>query len=251
MLHEALLDRHPGPFQAEAFTAEDGEAATKAALTNLSDSLRRLAALAKGPDDSTSKLAAEARALVFTARDRIERTLAGIEATVGTPKAVTHADLHLGQVLRTDADLFLFIDFEGEPERPSLERSRKLPPLRDVATMERSFSYVKHYAWREATGGDATAAWRLLRRQEWSTVEEAEARGLQAWEAAAIERYGRAYLRRSNFYESLDPSDAFRAIRGWAMEKALYEFRYELKHRPQNIFIPLEGIMSLAQEPGT
>ena len=37
-----------------------------------------------------------------------------------------------------------------------------------------------------------------------------------------------------------------RAIRGWMLEKALYEFRYELKHRPLNIFIPLEGIVSLA-----
>ena len=35
-------------------------------------------------------------------------------------------------------------------------------------------------------------------------------------------------------------------IGGWAMEKALYELRYELKHRPQNIFIPLEGVLTLA-----
>jgi len=33
------------------------------------------------------------------------------------------------------------------------------------------------------------------------------------------------------------------------MEKALYELRYELKHRPQNIFIPVEGLLSFARTP--
>jgi len=35
-------------------------------------------------------------------------------------------------------------------------------------------------------------------------------------------------------------------IRGWAMEKALYELEYELKYRVSNFPIPLEGIAALA-----
>lgn len=247
-LHEALVDRHPGPFQPEGYTAEDAEAATKAALTNLGDSLRRLAAVAKGRDERLQTLAAEARLQVFERRDRIESVLVGIEACVGTPKAVTHADLHLAQVLRTEDGQFRFLDFEGEPERPPGQRSSKLPPVRDVATMNRSFAYVVHYAWREATKGDGTAAWRFLTREGWTPEEEGAARRLAAWEGAAIERYTRAYLAQSTLYPEMEPEVALRAIRGWTMEKALYELRYELKHRPQNIFIPLEGILSLAAE---
>ena len=246
-LHEALADKHAGTFQTERFTAEDAEAAVKAALANLGDSLRRLAAFARGPDAPLTDLAAAARARVIEGREGIEAALVGLEACVGTAKGVTHADLHLGQVLRaSDGDL-LFIDFEGEPERAPGERSAKIPFLRDVATMNRSFAYVKHYVWREATRGDATAAWRLLDPKGWTPEDAAIAHRLTAWETAAVERHTRAYLAKSSLHESMPPEDARRAIRGWTMEKALYELRYELKHRPQNIFIPLEGVLALAE----
>ncbi|TLZ51818.1 MAG: hypothetical protein E6K18_04045 [Methanobacteriota archaeon] len=245
-LHTALSDGHPGPFQIETFTEEDSDAAQRAGLTNLGDSLRRLAVLAKGPERGPAELAADSRALVFENRDTIEKVLEGIAAGVGSPKAVIHADLHLGQVLRTPHDDILFIDFEGEPERALGERSGKLPPLRDVATMRRSFSYVRHYAWREVTKGAATAGWRLLEPETWTPAEAAIARRLAAWEAAAVNRLVAAYLEHTTVYRALRAEDARRVIGGWAMEKALYELRYELKHRPQNIFIPLEGVLTLA-----
>ena len=247
LLHGALADKHAGPFQTEPFAAEDAEAAVKGALANLSDSVRRLAALAKGPEAPLTELLGAARARMFEQRDGIEAALLGFEACVGTAKGVAHGDLHLGQVLRASGGEFYVIDFEGEPERPSTERSAKLPFLRDVATMNRSFAYVKHYAWREATKGDATAAWRLLDREAWTPEDAVVANRLGAWEAAAIERYTRAYLAASSLYGAIPPEDAHRAIRAWTMEKALYELRYELKHRPENILIPLEGVLSLAR----
>jgi trehalose synthase-fused probable maltokinase len=246
-LHEALFDRHPGPWQAETFRGEDATAARRAAITNLGESLRRLAALAKGPDRRAAEVAAKARMFLFDQRPAIEEVLRGLDANLGTPKSVTHGDLHLGQVLRRTADGTLyFIDFEGEPERSPGQRSLKLPPLRDVATMNRSFSYVKHYAWRTAVGGDAMSATRLLERDALSEPERSLAARLLAWEAATMERFTGGYLARTTLYEGLRPEEAHRAIRGWMMEKALYEFRYELKYRPANIFIPLEGIVTLA-----
>src|SRR3990170_4883815 len=249
-LHEALTDGHPGLFRAEPFTEEDAEGTTRAALGNLSDALRRLAALAKGPDPRLGGLAAQGRELVFAGRERIELALEGVEEGIGTVKGVTHADFHLAQVLRPVRGDLLFVDFEGEPERGPGQRDTKMPPLRDVATMNRSFAYVKHYAWREATKGDATAAWRFLHRQEWSPAEETIAYRLTAWESSAVERFTREYMVHAKAYESVDAETAWRVIRGWEIEKALYELRYELKHRPQNIFIPLEGVMSLAASGG-
>ena len=250
-LHEALLEGHAGPFQAETFTADDATAARRAAITNLGDSLRRLAALAQGPDRRLADLARMARTFLFENRPRIEAVLQGLNANVRTAKSVTHGDLHLGQVLRRAADGSLyFIDFEGEPERAPGQRAVKWPPLRDVGTMNRSFSYVKHYAWRDFIRGDATAALQVLEREKLEGTEGAVAQRLVNWETAAMEGFSQRYLRSTSLYPGLAAEDALKAIRGWMMEKALYEFRYELKHRPVNIFIPLEGIVALATGGG-
>ncbi len=246
-LHEALVDRHPGPWQAETFRPEDATAARRGAITNLGEALRRLAVLAKGPETRAADAAARARRFLFDNRGAIEETLRGLDANVGTAKCVTHGDLHLAQVLRRASDgALLFVDFEGEPERSPGQRSAKLPPLRDVATLGRSFAYVKHYAWRDFVRGDATAATRMLERDGLSGPELAVVRRLSSWEASAAERLWTRYLARSSLYRETAPEEAVRAIRGWMMEKVLYEFRYELKFRPENIFIPLEGIVSLA-----
>lgn len=138
-----------------------------------------------------------------------------------------HGDYHLGQILWADGDWFI-LDFEGEPARGFPERRVKRSPLRDVAGMLRSFAYV------------ATAA-RLLRGvdppEEWE--EEARRLFMEGYMATVDASLLPAGL------ESLE-----RLLAVFELEKAVYELRYELNHRPDWVRIPVAGIMRLLDKAG-
>jgi trehalose synthase-fused probable maltokinase len=135
-----------------------------------------------------------------------------------------HGDYHLGQTLYTPAGWRL-LDFEGEPARPITVRRTKRSPLRDVASMLRSFSY-------------ATFAVTLQR-------------GLSApdgFEAGARQLFLDAYL--SEVESSLLPGsrgqlDSLLTI--FELEKVLYELRYELDNRPDWVPIPGAGLVRLME----
>jgi maltokinase len=131
----------------------------------------------------------------------------------------THGDYHLGQTLHTPRG-WVIIDFEGEPARPLPERRQKRSPLRDVASMLRSFAYV-------------TSAVQLLRNR----------RAPQDFEQRARERF------LEHYFAAVDPTlmpggDAVinNLLSIYELEKAIYELRYELNNRPDWISIPVAGI---------
>jgi maltose alpha-D-glucosyltransferase/alpha-amylase len=249
-LHEALTGGHPGPWHPEPFTEEDFRDAFKSATRSLGAALRRLALLGHAEEPTVAESARRARAQLLDLRAPIERTLRHLEGNVGGVKGVIHSDLHLAQVLRrrTDAEL-LFIDFEGEPDRPPSERGRKLPPLRDVGSMVRSFAYVRHFVIRDLAT-DASMGGPDPKRGTPSDLGKVAKDGLIAWEAEMVGAFTGAYLSRSKLHPGLDETEARRLIQGWAMEKALYELEYELKHRISNVSIPLDGIVDLAASSG-
>src|SRR6478609_8077265 len=145
-------------------------------------------------------------------------------ATVGGRVIRTHGDLHLGQTMLSDRG-WVVLDFEGEPARPLPERRLKRSPLRDVAGMLRSFSYV-------------TAGAKLLRGVE----------APQDWEDRARERFLAGYHRAVD--NSLLPpgqqaTEQLLAV--FELEKAVYELRYELNNRPDWVAIPVAGILRLLE----
>jgi maltokinase len=141
---------------------------------------------------------------------RLEPSLRSVEAsaraelasfaTPGEAPLLTrvHGDLHVGQILRSPAGYHV-VDFEGEPTRPLVERRVLDSPLRDVASLLRSFDNTARWALR-GTGGT---------EPEW--VEGARAAFLRAYEAATA---------RTEI--AVDPV----LLRALEVEKAVYEVAY-------------------------
>ncbi|MDX6644643.1 MAG: maltokinase [Miltoncostaeaceae bacterium] len=139
-----------------------------------------------------------------------------------------HGDYHLGQVLWAGDD-WMVLDFEGEPARSMPERRRKRSPLRDAAGMLRSFGY-------------AAAAARQFHGVEPPPM----------WEERAREAFLEAYLPHVEAARLLPTSRGFteELLRIFELEKAVYELRYELDHRPDWVGISVAGIVKLLEPAG-
>ena len=70
-------------------------------------------------------------------------------------KTRVHGSFNLVPVLIVKDDV-AFIDFEGESHRATAERHRKVSPLRDIASMLRSFDYAARSAIRRIEERDGT-----------------------------------------------------------------------------------------------
>ncbi len=179
--------------------------------------------------ETAKSLLAQRKALA----DRLQTCVSG---PLKGAKTRYHGDFHLGQVLLSQND-FVFIDFEGEPTRPLTERRHKNSPLRDVAGMLRSFNYAAHATLVHMNGDQP---------KEFPSFEHL----LQEWETEV----GRVFL--AAYDEAVQHSElpvAQASPHGlldlFLFEKALYEVRYELNHRPDWVAIPLQGILALLQPP--
>ncbi len=137
-------------------------------------------------------------------------------------KLRVHGDLHLGQVLLHEGDWLIF-DFEGEPNRSYAQRREKHSPLKDVAGMLRSFTYAEAavvLSGGKKAGRDAAA-------------REAFLNGY--WDATRSARFLPA------------DGDALEGLLdALELEKAIYELRYELHHRPEWVRIPIASLMEAA-----
>ncbi len=66
------------------------------------------------------------------------------ELPFGVQLSRVHGAYDLEQVLLSEGD-FMIIDFEGDPSRSLQERKQQDSPLRDVASMARSFHYAASF----------------------------------------------------------------------------------------------------------
>jgi maltokinase len=172
------------------------------------------------------RLPDDERLAPITGRGQDVRERLAARAQIGVSGRVirTHGDYHLGQTLHTPRG-WVIIDFEGEPARPLPERRQKRSPLRDVASMLRSFAYV-------------TSAVELLARR----------RAPADFEQRARERF------LEHYFGAVDPTlipggEAVinNLLSIYELEKAIYELRYELNNRPDWISIPVAGIARILE----
>ncbi|HEY6452432.1 MAG TPA: maltose alpha-D-glucosyltransferase [Steroidobacteraceae bacterium] len=156
------------------------------------------------------------------------------QAGIGSLSMRIHGDLHLGQALVAQGDVF-FIDFEGEPARPLSERRGLSSPLRDVAGMLRSFDYAA--ATIIAAGGAGQDETALARKR--SIVE----RFWQSSAVAFVDAYREAAAPLAHHWAS--PRSANDLLNLFLLEKAAYEIRYEAANRPALLNVPLRGLAQL------
>jgi maltose alpha-D-glucosyltransferase/alpha-amylase len=235
-MHKALAsDRDDPAFAPEAFSAlyqrallQSRRVLTRESLQLLRRRLRDLPEAARPEAQRLLSLEAEIMRpfrSVFQRRVRAERIRC-------------HGDYRLERLLYTGKD-FLVRDFEGDTERPIAERRHKRSPLRDVASMIRSF----HHAATQALSGRIGAAGV---RAEDLPVLEPWARFWQTWVSAGfLESYlaaaaGAAFLPGSR--EEL--AVLFDAA---LVETLLSELRHDLTLRPERARWPLADLLAVVE----
>jgi maltose alpha-D-glucosyltransferase/alpha-amylase len=132
-------------------------------------------------------------------------------------------------------DDFVIIDFEGEPGRPVSDRRYKRSPLRDVASMLRSFAYAAETALRSERVRPEDRA----RLAPW-------AEAFRAWVCVSFVRSYLAGIAGEAYCPS-SPAAASLLLEFYELEKALYEVNYELNNRPHWLAVPLAGLSRIAQ----
>jgi len=218
-MHLALASRPDDPaFAAEPTLTGDARSAYQ--------SIRSLAVqvlpLVRQRLERMSEAAGGDAELVLDSWERLHARLRGLlTRPISARRIRCHGDYHLGQVLFTGGD-FVIVDFEGEPARPLRERRLKRWALKDVAGMLRSFDYAGLAA--EAPLGEE-------------------------WARAASQAFLQAYVETAQGSPFLPRDDEERELLLDAMliEKALYELRYELDHRPEWVHIPLRGLANMVR----
>jgi maltose alpha-D-glucosyltransferase / alpha-amylase len=151
-----------------------------------------------------------------------------------------HGDLHLGKVLRTGKDI-VFIDFKGTPYHSLGERRTKRSPLRDVASLLRSFHRAAYTALYGNSGG-------ITRQEDLARLEP----GVRVWNfwvtTIFLKRYLEAAGQASFLPSSRDELKELLSI--YYLEKVIFELDQDLSRSPEHLIIPLHGILRTLESKG-
>jgi maltose alpha-D-glucosyltransferase/alpha-amylase len=210
-------------------------------LRSLAQSMRNLARQVLG------RLRRQGRSLPEAARAEAQRVLQAeveilkrlrgpFDRRTAAVRTRYHGNHHLGQVLYTGKD-FVLLAFEGEPGRSVADRRMKRSPLRDVASMIRSF----HYATAQLFAGRVSSG--SLRKEDLPALEPWG----QYWRVWVSVAFLKRYLETAGTAPFLPQSreELQDVLNAYRLEKALAELGFELEHRLDWVRFPLQGILDL------
>jgi maltose alpha-D-glucosyltransferase/alpha-amylase len=178
------------------------------------------------PAAAAKDLLAQAEPLLAHIRELCSGSVAGL-------KMRHHGNLHLGKILLVADDL-LITGFEGDASLSIDERRSKDSPLRDVASILRSFDYAR-----------ATALERVgMGRPD---LRDPLAPALDEWLRQSTEYFLQGY-RRAVLESRCVPADdaTFTELTTlFQIDCALRELRRELERRPAWIEVPIRALLTL------
>ena len=227
-LHRSLAQTTGNPaFDPEPLTLEDGEGWVARVREDMEATFQTLSSrIASWPEDAGS----DGRAVLAMKQQFMAKVDLATHLDVQGIKTRYHGDYHLGQVLLQKND-FAITDFEGEPSRSFSARRQKHTPLRDVASMLRSFNYAMYTALDHVTIGQGEHATTLLLHA-------------RAWERTVKQAFLASY---KSATDGAGLWEDFSGVQEWlqlfVLEKAFYELRYEMDNRPQSVSVPLRGLL--------
>ena len=230
-MHAALAADTSDPrFAPEPLGRDDLGTAADRALAHAERTLASLeAALGSTPARMSVDTASLAQRVLEARRELFEaiRSIAALETAA--QKFRIHGDYRLGQVLLSEGDISIQ-NVEGHVAWPAAAQREKQSPLKDVASMLRSFSYVAHAA--VLTRATATPD-QLRHFTGWAL----------SWNAWASASFLRAYLVQSAATPIGDGRDAL--LQFFMLDRSLRELDGEMKNRTEWISIPLNGLVEL------
>ncbi|MBX4867577.1 maltose alpha-D-glucosyltransferase [Rhizobium bangladeshense] len=212
--------------------AGDGEveAIKKAVAGEVAYAMSKLAEREENADPAVDLLAVP---LLERRSELVELAANLAESARGALMTRTHGDFHLGQILVSEGDAVI-IDFEGEPAKNLAERRAKTVPLRDVAGLLRSLSYLVATAQLD---NDAVT------EHENEVRRDAIARFGRNAERAFLDAYWQAVSASKAL--AMRPDQRRRLLDAFLLEKAAYEIAYEARNRPKWLPIPLAGLTEI------
>ena len=147
-----------------------------------------------------------------------------------------HGDCHLGQVLWTGKD-FVFIDFEGDPRMVLSERQIKRSPLRDVASLVRSFHYAAYAGLHRHVEQGSIPGENLAKFESW----------VRCWNLWVSAAFLKAYFQRlgSSDLVPRGAAELQAMLQVYLLHQVMDELRRELESPSARLRIPLQGMVYL------
>jgi maltose alpha-D-glucosyltransferase/alpha-amylase len=171
---------------------------------------------------------------IFARKDDVLKALKRIyKKKIDVIKIRIHGNLHLGQVLFTGRDVVI-TDFGGDPLKSFSDRRLKRSPLRDVASMIRSFRYVAYEGFLKTAQVQGSHIQPLLPFAK-------------IWAHYMTGFFMKAYL--ETVSESLfipkDKGEMQMMIDTFILEMSLFDLKEELSKESDAIVVPIKAIKAI------